>query len=77
MSPALSYSGKHLHGDVDKEKKEKLPKEFEEDKLKREEEKRGACFKYILNQHFSTVWSGPKSKSRLCGQFPTTLLKGF
>lgn len=43
MSPALSYSSKHLHGDVDKEKKEKLPKELEEDKIKREEEKQGLC----------------------------------
>lgn len=42
MSPALSYSGKHLHSDVDKEKKEKLPRECEEDRVKREEEKRGA-----------------------------------
>lgn len=41
MSPALSYSSKHLHSDVDKEKKEKLPKELEEDKIKREEEKQG------------------------------------
>ncbi|KAM7006812.1 protein polybromo-1-like isoform 8-T8 [Tautogolabrus adspersus] len=42
MSPALSYTSKHLHNDVEKEKKEKLPKEFEEDKIKREEEKREA-----------------------------------
>uniref|UniRef100_A0A3P8UKR1 Protein polybromo-1 n=1 Tax=Cynoglossus semilaevis TaxID=244447 RepID=A0A3P8UKR1_CYNSE len=42
MSPALSYSSKHLHSDVEKEKKEKLPKEFEEDKVKREEEKKEA-----------------------------------
>lgn len=41
MSPALSYTSKHLHSDVEKEKKEKLPKELEEDKLKREEEKKG------------------------------------
>ncbi|XP_077385253.1 protein polybromo-1-like isoform X1 [Festucalex cinctus] len=39
MSPALSYTSKHLHNDVDKEKKQKLPKEIEEDKIKREEEK--------------------------------------
>uniref|UniRef100_A0A4W2DJ88 Protein polybromo-1 n=1 Tax=Bos indicus x Bos taurus TaxID=30522 RepID=A0A4W2DJ88_BOBOX len=39
LSPALSYTTKHLHNDVEKEKKEKLPKEIEEDKLKREEEK--------------------------------------
>uniref|UniRef100_A0A1A8K480 Protein polybromo-1 n=1 Tax=Nothobranchius kuhntae TaxID=321403 RepID=A0A1A8K480_NOTKU len=42
MSPALSYTSKHLHSDVEKEKKGKLPKEFEEDKIKREEEKREA-----------------------------------
>lgn len=44
LSPALSYTTKHLHNDVEKEKKEKLPKEIEEDKLKREEEKRGSYF---------------------------------
>uniref|UniRef100_A0A3P9AC43 Protein polybromo-1 n=1 Tax=Esox lucius TaxID=8010 RepID=A0A3P9AC43_ESOLU len=42
LSPALSYTLKHLHSDVEKEKKEKLPKELEEDKLKREEEKKEA-----------------------------------
>ncbi|XP_053148168.1 protein polybromo-1 isoform X1 [Hemicordylus capensis] len=42
LSPALSYTTKHLHNDVEKEKKEKLPREMEEDKLKREEEKREA-----------------------------------
>ncbi|XP_053083063.1 protein polybromo-1 isoform X3 [Pangasianodon hypophthalmus] len=42
LTPALSYTSKHLHSDVEKEKKEKLPKEFEEDKLKREEEKKEA-----------------------------------
>lgn len=41
MTPALSYTSKHLHSDVEKEKKSKLPKEMEEDKLKREEEKKG------------------------------------
>uniref|UniRef100_A0A8C7V9D8 Protein polybromo-1 n=1 Tax=Oncorhynchus mykiss TaxID=8022 RepID=A0A8C7V9D8_ONCMY len=40
LTPALSYTSKHLHSDVEKEKKEKLPKEIEEDKLKREEEKK-------------------------------------
>uniref|UniRef100_A0A8C8LSH2 Protein polybromo-1 n=1 Tax=Oncorhynchus tshawytscha TaxID=74940 RepID=A0A8C8LSH2_ONCTS len=38
LSPALSYTSKHLHNDVEQEKREKLPKEIEEDKLKREEE---------------------------------------
>ncbi|CAL8338803.1 unnamed protein product [Merluccius merluccius] len=42
LSPALSYTSKHLHSDVEREKKKKLPKEFEEDKLKREEEKKEA-----------------------------------
>ncbi|XP_063070852.1 polybromo 1, like isoform X3 [Engraulis encrasicolus] len=38
MSPALSYSAKHLHNDVEQEKREKLPREMEEDRLKKEEE---------------------------------------
>uniref|UniRef100_A0A8C7V0L1 Protein polybromo-1 n=1 Tax=Oncorhynchus mykiss TaxID=8022 RepID=A0A8C7V0L1_ONCMY len=38
LSPALSYTSKHLHNDVEQEKREKLPKEIEEDKLKKEEE---------------------------------------
>ncbi|XP_055768338.1 protein polybromo-1-like isoform X4 [Salvelinus fontinalis] len=38
LSPALSYTSKHLHNDVEQEKREKVPKEIEEDKLKREEE---------------------------------------
>nr|XP_029537665.1 protein polybromo-1-like isoform X2 [Oncorhynchus nerka] len=38
LSPALSYTSKHMHSDVEQEKREKLPKEMEEDKLKREEE---------------------------------------
>ncbi|XP_030633030.1 polybromo 1, like [Chanos chanos] len=40
LSPALSYTAKHLHADVDQEKREKLPKEIEEDRQKREEEKK-------------------------------------
>lgn len=42
LTPALSYTTKHLHNDVEKEKKEKLPREIEEDRMKREEEKREA-----------------------------------
>lgn len=41
LTPALSYISKHLSNDVEKQKKEKLPKEIKEDKLKREEEKKG------------------------------------
>uniref|UniRef100_A0A4W5LT32 Protein polybromo-1 n=1 Tax=Hucho hucho TaxID=62062 RepID=A0A4W5LT32_9TELE len=42
LSPALSYTSKHLHNDVEQEKREKVPKEIEEDKLKREEENKGS-----------------------------------
>lgn len=52
MSPALSFSSKHLHSDVEKDKKQKLPKEFEEDKIKREEEKRGILL-YIYSSSVS------------------------
>ncbi|KAJ3603092.1 hypothetical protein NHX12_030836 [Muraenolepis orangiensis] len=38
MSPAVNYTSKHLHSDIDQEKREKIPQEFEEDKQKREEE---------------------------------------
>ncbi|XP_041836272.1 polybromo 1, like isoform X3 [Melanotaenia boesemani] len=38
LSTALNYSAKHLHSDVDQEKREKIPKEIEEDKQKTEEE---------------------------------------
>lgn len=58
MSPALSYTSKHLHSDVEKEKKEKLPKEFEEDKIKREEEKRGIPANFLIHKcHFFHVRS--------------------
>lgn len=61
MSPALSYSSKHLHGDVDKEKKEKLPKELEEDKIKREEEKQGIYAENRLVLLSLCVSTGPLS----------------
>ncbi|XP_078104799.1 polybromo 1, like isoform X5 [Sander vitreus] len=38
QSSALIYTSKHLHNDVEQEKREKIPKEIEEDKLKMEEE---------------------------------------
>ncbi|KAM9482460.1 polybromo 1, like isoform 1-T2 [Clarias gariepinus] len=40
LSPALSYTSRHLHADVEQEKREKLPQEVEEDRLKAEEEKK-------------------------------------
>uniref|UniRef100_A0A8C5FBT8 Polybromo 1, like n=1 Tax=Gadus morhua TaxID=8049 RepID=A0A8C5FBT8_GADMO len=42
MSPALNYTSKHLHSDIDQEKREKIPLEFEDDKQKREEESKDA-----------------------------------
>lgn len=41
LSPALSYTSRHLHSDVEQEKREKLPQEMEEDRLKIEEDKKG------------------------------------
>ncbi|TDH13942.1 hypothetical protein EPR50_G00038520 [Perca flavescens] len=38
QSSALIYTSKHLHNEVEQEKREKIPKEVEEDKLKMEEE---------------------------------------
>ncbi|CAJ1050642.1 polybromo 1%2C like isoform X3 [Xyrichtys novacula] len=38
LSSALNYTLKHLHSDVDQEKREKIPKEIEEDRKKEEEE---------------------------------------
>ncbi|XP_077948140.1 protein polybromo-1 isoform X2 [Gasterosteus aculeatus] len=39
QSSSLIYTSKHLHSDVEQEKREKIPKEIEEDRLKAEEEK--------------------------------------
>ncbi|XP_047439061.1 polybromo 1, like isoform X4 [Mugil cephalus] len=38
LSTAVNYTFKHLHSDVDQEKREKIPKEIEEDKQKKEED---------------------------------------
>lgn len=44
LSSSLSYTLKHLHSDVEQEKREKIPKEIEEDKQKTEEEEnKGVC----------------------------------
>uniref|UniRef100_A0A8C3A8C3 Protein polybromo-1 n=1 Tax=Cyclopterus lumpus TaxID=8103 RepID=A0A8C3A8C3_CYCLU len=40
QSSSLNYTSKHLHSDVEQEKREKIPKEIEEDKLKTEEEEK-------------------------------------
>lgn len=41
LSSSLNYTLKHLNSDVEQEKREKIPKEIEEDKQKTEEEKGG------------------------------------
>ncbi|KAI3370004.1 hypothetical protein L3Q82_024808, partial [Scortum barcoo] len=38
LSASLNYTLKHLHNDVEQEKREKIPKEIQEDKEKKEEE---------------------------------------
>lgn len=38
LSTALNYTLKHLHSDVEQEKREKIPKEIEEDKQKKYED---------------------------------------
>lgn len=45
LSSALNYTLKHLHSDVEQEKREKIPKEIEEDKqrTKEDEEFKGVC----------------------------------
>uniref|UniRef100_A0A146VZA5 Protein polybromo-1 n=1 Tax=Fundulus heteroclitus TaxID=8078 RepID=A0A146VZA5_FUNHE len=40
LSTALNYTLKHLHNDVEQDKREKIPKEIEEDKQKMEEEEK-------------------------------------
>lgn len=41
LSSALNFTIKHLHSDVEQEKREKIPKEIEEDKQKEAEESKG------------------------------------
>ncbi|XP_062853504.1 polybromo 1, like [Trichomycterus rosablanca] len=40
LTPALSYTPRHLHADVEQERREKLPQEIQEDALKGEEDKK-------------------------------------
>ncbi|XP_071761621.1 polybromo 1, like [Centroberyx gerrardi] len=58
LSSALNYTSKHLHSDVEQEKREKLPREIEEDKQKREEEnKEGEKAEYLPGEAWQ---SGPE-----------------
>lgn len=44
LSTAVNYTLKHLHSDVEQEKREKIPKELEEDKQKKEDEENQGVF---------------------------------
>lgn len=52
MSSALNFTLKHLHSDVEQEKREKIPKEIEEDQQKTEEdETKGWCERKVYLQN--------------------------
>lgn len=54
LSTSLNYTLKHLHSDVEQEKREKIPKEIEEDKQKKEEEENKGVFE-LLTQYTSVL----------------------
>lgn len=52
MSSALNFTLKHLHSDVEQEKREKIPKEIEEDQQKTEEDEiKGSCKCKVYSQN--------------------------
>lgn len=52
MSSALNFTLKHLHSDVEQEKREKIPKEIEEDQQKTEEDDmKGWCERKVYLQN--------------------------
>lgn len=52
MSSALNFTLKHFHSDVEQEKREKIPKEIEEDQQKTEEdETKGWCEHKVSSQN--------------------------
>ncbi|XP_051997457.1 protein polybromo-1-like isoform X3 [Xyrauchen texanus] len=57
LTPALSYTSKHLHADVDQEKREKLPQEVEEDRLKREEDSKALPEEDKVEGTVGSQWS--------------------
>ncbi|XP_077054125.1 polybromo 1, like isoform X3 [Siphateles boraxobius] len=62
LTPALSYTSKHLHSDIDQEKREKLPQEIEEDRLKQEEDKKALPEEDKVEGPAGSQWpSGPQS----------------
>ncbi|ROL50781.1 Protein polybromo-1 [Anabarilius grahami] len=62
LTPALSYTSKHLHADIDQEKRDKLPQEIEEDRLKREEDKKALPEEDKVEGPGGSQWpSGPQS----------------
>uniref|UniRef100_A0A3B3VLJ7 Protein polybromo-1 n=1 Tax=Poecilia latipinna TaxID=48699 RepID=A0A3B3VLJ7_9TELE len=53
LSTALNYTLKHLHNDVEQDKREKIPKEIEEDKQKTEEEEENKESKIVYSEECS------------------------
>uniref|UniRef100_M4AP04 Protein polybromo-1 n=1 Tax=Xiphophorus maculatus TaxID=8083 RepID=M4AP04_XIPMA len=53
LSIALNYTLKHLHNDVEQDKREKIPKEIEEDKQKTQEEEENKESKIVYREECS------------------------
>lgn len=64
LSTSLNYTLKHLNSDVDQEKREKIPKEIEEDKQKTEEEK-GAKGVFVQTKICQTCSDSADIKSEI------------
>ncbi|XP_027135668.1 polybromo 1, like isoform X3 [Larimichthys crocea] len=68
LSVSLNYTLKHLHSDVDQEKREKIPKEIEEDKQKTEEEDEGDKEDEKAKDVPGGVWQPESEKERRYSQ---------
>ncbi|KAM7402216.1 hypothetical protein PAMP_017478 [Pampus punctatissimus] len=71
LSTALNYTLKHLHNDVEQEKREKIPKEIEEDKEKKdddeeEENKDGAKAEDLPGEAFQSESESERVYSQDC-----------
>lgn len=59
MSSALNFTLKHLHSDVEQEKREKIPKEIEEDQQKTEDDMKGWCVNVKCIHKMLKYWTHP------------------
>uniref|UniRef100_A0A672IFW4 Protein polybromo-1 n=1 Tax=Salarias fasciatus TaxID=181472 RepID=A0A672IFW4_SALFA len=64
LSTALNYTGKHLHSDIDQEKREKIPKEIEEDREKKDEEEEEHKSKNLPGE----AWKSESKSDRVYSQ---------